>query len=249
MAKSILIDPLTVVSTSLELYAGSNALGSGTGFIVQREAAPFLITNWHVLSGRNPRTNQPLSSTGAVPDNIAVWYHIKGKLGTWGRRFEQLINQDGSHRWLEHPEGRKIDVAALPVMVDDEIQLYQLDLALSNVDLLLSPSEPVSIIGFPFGLTSGGKFPIWKTGHIASDIDIDYDGLPAFIIDATTKPGMSGSPVAARRIGMYRTSKGIQMGGEASRFLGIYSGRIHDQADIGMVWRPDVIDSILAAGR
>jgi len=81
----------------------------------------------------------------------------------------------------------------------------------------------------------------------AHSFDLSYDGLPAFIIDATTKPGMSGSPVVARRIGTYHTSQAIQMGGQATRFLGIYSGRIHEQADVGIVWRPEVISSILRA--
>ncbi|MBA7480804.1 hypothetical protein ES707_16266 [subsurface metagenome] len=245
MPKNIAIDPLTVVPLSLELYSGSDALGSGTGFIIQHTGVPFLITNWHIVSGRNPQSGQPLSATGAIPDTIAIWYHIKGKLGTWSRRSEALKIHNGTDRWLEHPEGKKVDVVALPLTIDDEIQIYPLDLILSETDLLLSPSEPVSIIGFPFGLASGGKFPIWKTGHIASDIDINYNGLPAFIIDSTTKPGMSGAPVIARRIGMYRTSKTIQMGGQATRFVGIYSGRIHDQADIGIVWRPEIISAIL----
>jgi hypothetical protein len=66
-----------------------------------------------------------------------------------------------------------------------------------------------------------------------------------FIIDATTKPGMSGSPVVARRIGMYQSSQAVNMGGSATRFLGVYSGRIHEQADIGMVWKPEVITAII----
>ena len=248
MPKNIAIDPLSVMSLSLECCVGRNALAGATGFIVEHAARPFLVTNWHVVSGRDPSTNQPLSEDGALPDTLGIWYHIKDRLGTWGRRWEPLKNEDGSPRWLEHPQGRRIDVVALPVTVDDEIQLYPLDLGLANIDLLLSPAEPVSIIGFPFGLASGGKFPIWKTGHLASDIDLDYDGLPTFIVDATTKPGMSGSPVVARRIGMYRSSQAMQMGGSATRFLGIYSGRIHGQADIGMVWRPEVLLDVLKQG-
>ena len=245
MGKNVVIDQLSTVPLFLECYAAGSVLGSGTGFIVKRANTAFLITNWHVLSGRNPSTGKPLTTTGALPDVVAIWHHIRGKLGTWGRRFEALTNPDGSNKWLEHPDGRTIDVVALPITTDDELQLYDLDLKLAATDLILFPSEPVSIIGFPYGLSSGGRFPIWKTGHIASDIDLPYESLPAFVIDATTKPGMSGSPVVARRIGMYQTSQAIQMGGQATRFLGVYSGRIHEQADVGIVWRPEVISSIL----
>jgi len=213
MGKNVIIDPLSVVPLFLECYANGNILGSGTGFVVKQANVLFLITNWHVLSGRNPSNGKPITTNGVVPDTVAIWHHIRGKLGTWGRRFEALTNPDGSNKWWEHPDGRRIDVVALPITVDDEVQLYDLDLKLATTDLILFPSEPVSIIGFPYGLSSGGRFPIWKTGHIASDIDLLYENLPAFVIDATTKPGMSDSPVVARRVGMYQTSQAIQMGG------------------------------------
>ncbi len=101
------------------------------------------------------------------------------------------------------------------------------------------------VIGFPLGLAAAGKLPIWKTGHVASDIDINYDGKPIFLIDATTKPGMSGSPVVALVKGLRRTSTGWNLGGgEFIRFLGIYSGRIGD-SEIGRVWKPEVLDEIL----
>lgn len=248
MPKKTLIDPLSVVSLFLECCVGHNTLAAATGFIVEHAGYPFIMTNWHVVSGRDPSTNQSLSENGALPDTLAVWHHIKGRLGTWERRWESLKNPDGSRRWLEHAQGRRIDVVALPVTVDDEIQVYPLDLSLADTDLQLSPSEAISIIGFPFGLASAGRFPIWKTGHLASDLDLDYDGLPMFIVDATTRHGMSGSPVVARRIGMYRSSQGMEMGGSATRFLGIYSGRIHGQAEIGMVWRPEVVLDVLKQG-
>jgi hypothetical protein len=107
---------------------------------------------------------------------------------------------------------------------------------------------PVSIIGFPFGLSTAGAWPIWKTGHIASDPDLDYDDRPAFLIDATTRAGMSGSPVVLRSYGGYASSKAHMVigGGPGTRFLGVYSGRIHNQAEIGRVWRPSSIKEILA---
>lgn len=245
MAKQINIDHLSLVPLFVQGYRGERALLSGTGFAVQKAGTPYLVTNWHVITGRDPATNRLATQTGEAPDTIAIWHHIKGRLGTWGRRFVPLVGVTGSLAWREHPRGKSIDVIALPLTVDEETQLYPIDLNLANTDLILTPSEPVSIIGFPFGLSSAGRFPIWKTGHVASDIDLDYDGLPVFLIDATTKPGMSGAPVIARRIGMRNTSTGLSIGGEANRFLGIYSGRIHAEADVGMVWKPEVLDELI----
>lgn len=252
MSKQINIDRLSLVPLFLELllesYANQGSLGSGTGFVIQKENQAYLVTNWHVLSGRDPATDNLLYSTGFIPDMVGIWHHVQGKLGTWRRRLVSLKKPDGSPAWLELRQGgRIVDVAALPLSVDTEVQLYPLDLGLAKTALILSPSELVSIVGFPFGLSTGGGFPIWKTGHIASDIDIDYDGLPVFLIDATTKPGMSGSPVIARRILMHQTAGTItSIGGEAIRFLGVHSGGLfRGEADVGMVWKPEVINSLI----
>ena len=241
----VTIDPLTGVPLLLEGYSDDTLLGSGTGFVIRAGDDHYVVTNWHVVSGRDPSTGQPLSPTGGIPNRLAVWHHLKSKLGTWS---ERSIALDPSP-WLEHPVlGHRADVVAIPLHPDDDVQLYPLDLSLADADMIVSPSEPLSIIGFPFGLSSGGRFPIWKTGHLASDLDLNYNDLPVLLIDATTRSGMSGSPVVARRQGMIRTSKGFTMGtGSTDRFLGVYSGRIHDQADVGMVWKPEVLTEILKA--
>ena len=86
-----------------------------------------------------------------------------------------------------------------------------------------------------------------KTGHIASYPDIDSEtDRQAFLIDATTRAGMSGSPVVLR-LDSYSKSDGSQViaGGVATKFLGIYAGRIHDDSEIGRVWRPFVLQELL----
>lgn len=242
-----MIDPFSLVPLFVESYRAGKVLGSGTGFAVQKDGQNFLITNGHVITGRHPDTGKVLSNTAGTPTKIAIWHHIRQRLGTWGPRIVDLYNPDDSIRWHQHPTGLEIDVVALPFSIDDEVQVYPMNLGLATLDLIVSPSEPVSIIGFPFGLSPGGRFPIWKTGHIASDIDLDVDGHPKFLIDATTKSGMSGSLVIARRVGGYRSSQAAMVLGRrvANRFLGVYSGRIHDQSDVGMVWKPEVLDQII----
>jgi V8-like Glu-specific endopeptidase len=246
MGKQILIDPLSAVALSLQCTLGTVPF-TGTGFVVQKNGQKYLITNWHMLTGRHPETGQPLSPTGAAdPTSIGIWHHDANQLGAWNLKTEALIDpNDGQKKWLEHPSGHHIDVVALPITVQSDVKVYPLDLNLSNTDLIVMPSDPVSIVGFPLGMASAGKFPIWKTGHVASEIDLDYANKPVFLIDATTKSGMSGSPVIAKRSGFVRTSKGWNMGVEASRFLGVYSGRIQDQSDVGMVWKPEVVQQIL----
>lgn len=226
-----------------------NLLSTATGIVVEHNGKYFLVTNWHVLSGRNAETHQPMSPTAGIPDEVRIGHHKKNKLGEWLLCPERLLNPDGSPRWISHQDGREIDVAALELQnLRPDIQIYPFDLTLAHEDIAVAPALAVSVIGFPLGLRPNAFFPIWKTGHIATDPDLPYGGRPAFLIDATTRNGMSGSPVIIRTSGSHMTAGGGIMvgGGVMTRFLGVYSGRIHDEAEIGCVWKPEVITEILA---
>jgi hypothetical protein len=110
----------------------------------------------------------------------------------------------------------------------------------------LYPASNVSIVGFPFGLAQGAGLPIWKTGTIASDLDVDYGGLPQFLVDCTGRSGMSGSPVFARATSGFATSQAAMKigGGVTDRFLGIYAGRIGEDTEIGRVFKAAAIMQI-----
>ena len=245
----ILIDPLSAQSLLVETFVNGCSLMTATGFVISRNDKLFLITNWHVLAGRSPGTNQPIHPSAAIPDTLRIVHHSKGRLGSWQSTDEPLYNQDGRPRWIEHSQGQAIDVVALPLsIVLPEIEIFPFELTLADADLVPQPAMSVSIIGYPFGLSAGGVWPIWKTGHIATDPDIDFDGSPSFLIDATTRSGMSGSPVVVRSSGGHKTRSGnyILAGGITTKFLGIYSGRIREDAELGRVWRPRVLDEILS---
>lgn len=222
-------------------------LASATAFTVQWETQPYLVTNWHVVTGRDPDTNQCLDKKyAAIPVALSVRFHAKGNLGTWSLVDIPLYDAEGKHLWLEHPMGKAIDVVAIPIASLQGIDIHALDLALADVDIVPTPAMPVSVIGYPLGLAAGESWPIWKTGHIASDPDIDYElGRPAFLIDATTRSGMSGAPVVLR-LDSYRRRNGMQViaGGMATKFMGVYAGRIHDASEIGRVWRPFVLSEL-----
>ena len=247
-SNQILIDPLTVRPLYLIQIKGDQTLGTATGFIVQKENSYYLITNWHVVSGRNPTTNQIVHPSSQVPDALYIWHHGK-QLGTWHKKKESLYEKDGTRRWLEHKNGNKIDIVALPLQnIADDITLYPFDLSLADVNMVPEVAMPVSIIGFPLGFTSAGFFPIWKTGHIASEPNLDYHNEPLFLIDATTRGGMSGSPVVLRLSSGFKNKDGkMIMGSSGYRtlFLGVYSGRLSEDSEIGRVWRPRLINEIL----
>lgn len=251
-AKSVMIDPLSARPLYLIQAKGDEALGTATGFIVEHDKTKYLITNWHVVAGRHPETNQPVHPQGKTPDALFIWHHGK-MLGTWVRKKESLVDNTGKPLWLEHKKGRAVDVVALPLTnVANDVQVYPFDLSLADADMVPEVAMPVSIVGFPVGLTSAGFFPIWKTGHIASEPNLDYHKEPLFLIDATTRGGMSGSPVILRLSGGYKTKLGdiiMSSGGHRTLFLGVYSGRLPHDSEIGRVWRPRLIEEILKTSK
>jgi hypothetical protein len=144
----------------------------------------------------------------------------------------------------------------------------------NKAQIKTSPCSRATVIGFPGARRSYKFFPIFVTGYVASEPELDYDNLPVVLIDATTTGGMSGSPVFQIEDGSYQDLNGNAHYevGRFLKFLGIYSGRVPEVnlsdlsgetnsstdkrqlsiLNIGIVWKLSVIhallDSILAAG-
>lgn len=248
MPRNVLIDPLSASSLRVEPFFEQTALATATGFTITFKGRPYLITNWHVVSGRDPDTGACLDRNAAIPNRVFVAFHATGPLGNWTKQEIRLVSDSNEPLWLEHPLGSSVDVVAIPLNLPAQIAVHPLDLSLAQADMVVTPAMPVSVIGFPLGLSAGENWPIWKTGHVASDPDVDFQpGRPAFLIDATTRSGMSGSPVVLRLSGGYstRNASHIMVGPMATKLLGVYAGRIHNLSEIGRVWRPFVIQEIL----
>lgn len=242
----------SVASLLLTPRVNGLELGSATGFVVEHDGRPYLITNWHVAAGRNPRTGASMHPSGGLPDELAVLHNVAGQLGSWQARIEPLRDRQGVPRWLEHPtHGRSVDVVALPLTNLDGIDLYPHDLG-AGADYKIGVATGLSIVGFPFGLAGGGAAGIWVQGTIATEPELDYDDLPCFLIDSRTRKGQSGSPVLFYSVGgMAPMADGstAMFAGEVCKILGVYSGRIHEESDLGMVWKIPVLPDILEGAR
>lgn len=130
----------------------------------------------------------------------------------------------------------------------DEVAIYPYDTLNSGQEIFIGPAEVVSVIGFPFGGTAGGFLAVWATGFLASEPDVDFDGLPIQLVDCRTRPGQSGSPVLAYRSGgaVARADGSVDLGrGPVQIFIGIYSGRIHSESDLGIVWKAAAIAELV----
>lgn len=252
MTKEKTVNINSIKSLYITIYYNERKIGSATGFIINNNNDYYLITNRHVVTGRNNETGECLDTHCSIPNKLKVWLPFKTDNGiSWNNRDINLYNDKEEKNWLEHPIYReKVDVVAL------KLNNYSQNLFCYHSISSYNPivTENIYIIGYPFGFNVNpqtGKYAIWSTGIVASDPDLDLNingnQLPAFLVDAKTRHGQSGSPV------LYYSNNGIERyengfaiyNGPITHEIGIYSGRINKDSDLGYVWKWSLIEEII----
>lgn len=248
-----LINRLSQVPLPIDLYHGETLLGPATAFYWQHESDSYLISNWHVFSGRNPDTGQPLSETFLTPTRIRIKHHHESILGsyTYGHIFH-LEDESGQPNWRQHVLGQEVDLAFIKVASTPDFTRPVFANLGEREDLVLSVATEVYALGFQRGFSKQGIWPIWKRATIAAEPDIEReDGKRFYLIDTATREGMSGSPVYIYANGHAQTGDGIVsfFNGPVFRFIGVYSGRYGAEEENGMqlgrVWHRDLITEML----
>ncbi|MGA3117669.1 MAG: trypsin-like peptidase domain-containing protein [Syntrophobacteraceae bacterium] len=259
----ILLDKPSFQSLFLEVRNADGCLATATGFIVLRpDGSPLLMTNWHIVTGRHHDTRQPLARCGEVPDVLRIYHNVQEDIGNWVAKTERLYDDSGDPLWLEDPvHGPNADVVGLPLTDIGGVECYPYsysgpsghDVASLPVPTIKwGPSDFVNIIGFPFGWKGGGSLGIWVQGAIATEPVVDYKNLPRFLIDSRTRPGQSGSPVVIyKRNGWVTLGNGqlYMIHNPLTLLVGIYSGRLSLESDLGTVWKTSVISAIAEHGK
>lgn len=253
ITKKITINVNSIKSLYITTCYNETELATATGFIVNKSNKAYLITNRHVVTGRNNETGECLDLIhSAVPNVLKVWLPYKVEDGfEWISRKIDLYDNNEKNTWLEHPTYKdKVDVAALKIENYDEETFFH------NIVSDYNPvvTESAFIIGYPFGFNINpaiGRYGIWSTGIVASDPDLELNikgnQLPVFLVDAKTRQGQSGSPVIYySHNGMDRHENGFAIYGSPIKHeIGIYSGRINKDSDLGYVWKWHLIHEII----
>lgn len=150
-------------------------------------------------------------------------------------------HNDARPAWVEHPDPA-VDLVGFKFS-PSEVNVRNLVLPADGPDLPLQVCIRVNVIGYPFGLSTD-NFPIWSTGYTASEPAIDVDDKPLMYIDCRTRKGQSGSPV----VRIFHPGETVTVDGKTYMakqqqvfLLGIYSGRVNSESDIGMVWKKRAI--------
>lgn len=212
----------TTVRIEVSLLDGS--LSVGTGFIYSHvedeKKYPFVVTNKHVVKN---------SIKGKMIFNLADGNKpILGNIYTIeypGPDFESV--------WIGHPD-EDIDVAIMPFgPVLEELSKKGIQIFFKSITPSLIPTdedtrekidaiEDIIFIGYPNNIYDRkNMIPVARKGITATPASIDYEGTPAFLIDASIFPGSSGSPVFICNTGSYSDKSGCMIGSSRLYFMGI----------------------------
>ena len=197
---------------------------TGTGFLYSIRIAgldppqrAILVTNKHVLEGASALTFRMSRTTD---DNQPIL----------GPPVSMRVTGDAVRSWVGHPDPR-VDVAVLAtdtifqamqaIGAEPYIQQFSRgDIYHPGIDLLDALVD-VSFVGYPNGLFDSVNFlPVIRRGRTATPPYVDYEGEPAFLIDASVFPGSSGSPVFRLGLALAPNRDGdLVLGGEGGRLL------------------------------
>ncbi|MEV5961858.1 trypsin-like peptidase domain-containing protein [Kribbella sp. NPDC051952] len=243
----------SAMSLYLSMSVNGAPLANGTGVVVGHSGKFWLVTAGHNITGRDAVTGELISQrTGAWPDAVAIRHTWMGQLGQWTDRVVPLF-KDGQPIWLQHPSGPVVDVVAVPLLeLDTVATIYAVNLDAPGLAELAVPDE-VSIVGYPFNITSGEGFPVWTRGTIATELDFDHDELPMFLVDSRTRTGQSGAPVFwYSSHGMIPVRGGWKLNDGQNpplTLLGIYSGRTDQHSDLGRVFKMSAVREVIEHGK
>lgn len=201
--------------------AGSEGAGTGFYFQIKRdgEQVPFIVSNKHVIEN-------------ASYAKLSFHKNIDGKPSLTDKLVMEFNGGDWQQMWFGHPDP-DIDIAVCPLApIATQFKRECGD------DLFFVPTEPtdipspeqireldaiedVTFVGYPNGVRdSKNLLPVIRRGSTASPLQVDFEGTPRFIIDASVFGGSSGSPVYIAQ-SPYHDKRGNLYPGTKFFFVGV----------------------------
>jgi hypothetical protein len=263
----------SMCTTPIEIFKNDGSdeiLGHATGFFWLRKGQPYLVTNYHVISGRNVFTGQLDPKTAFIPRKLrfhSLSLSINAGIVRFDRKHWYIEVDEAIDELMSKPpevKGVVVDIWGIPILPGlvfgkDPLRVgfpgsqtascfvneHQTRRIVTNV------GDDCLILGYPLQNYEGLMLPIWKRGSIATDTNIGVGGRPIFLVDAATTPGMSGSPIFRKAITFTADNKDVGALQEfaAYEFIGIYAGRLQskdlERTSLGYGWYANMLEGAL----
>jgi hypothetical protein len=250
-SRSHSFDPFSITTKRITVLSNSVSLSHATAFFYNHNSKTYLISNWHVFSGRNrytgkcmdPNRREPTElrffTSNSAGSKIEFLPYSSPTVSNQSENLEfnvPLKDSDGANLWVQHSvHGQKIDIAAIELGYELLSKILYLPAnAITNQIGELSVGNQLFIVGHIDDIDTENSSPIWKRANVATEPLSQVDNRPCFLVDAKTQEGMSGSPVFKRNelIANTITYNRVEQQVIHTEFVGVYSGR-HKAKNIG----------------
>ena len=258
------VEASSLMTTPVYLLDGTKQVSQGTGFFFGNKNPAgvidtvFLVTNYHVVTGHSPGSTLPRQG-----DRVVFYIHKdQNEPSDVKQVVLPLYSTAGTPLWEQSTEHLDADVILLPLpkAAFEGIAMFVFIDDHTRTDIRIRPTSGATLVGYPYGFSdTTNRLPVWKTGHVASEPQVDFQDKPAFLVDVSAFPGMSGSPVLAVANGVYEDESGVMRSGHVVRLLGVFSAmpvmrsQTPGQSDIslqlGYVWKASLIADLARAYR
>lgn len=160
-----------LTTVRLTSFFNEQELGHATGFfyhgLLDGKANYWLVTNWHVVSGRNALNPRLCLSrkTGAVPNRLQLRLILAAAAPEYATKAEQqlllmqeqsvqLYDNEGRAVWAQHRLKNEIDIAVINCaagVTTDRYQVVGANQAAQQNDMAIEVGNDVFILGYPLG--------------------------------------------------------------------------------------------------
>jgi hypothetical protein len=193
--------PIDSLKNYSYLATGGNRIGpidnNGTGFIIKYFESFYFVTNYHVLTGRDPFTNEKIPTLKDTNTAIYVIFRPKNGPKLYCPIKYDLYNSFGKRNFsISKTTDYYIDIAILPIVLPENALTYYLDISMLDTSFNSNSKFKIVITGFP-----NGKFKNdWQPENYFSEIiplklSDRNEFNPYFYSNSRTVGGMSGSPI------------------------------------------------------
>ena len=152
-------DDYSLASYYVEACFDNTILSNASCFFYVYNQQIFLVTNWHVVSGRDSNTLECLSKTGGIPNNLKVYVFEKTNSEVFypGKVWKVPLFKNDTPLWIENTNNdnnSKVDVVVIPVTVPQEVKVFPINTLEEpfNESTSVCVKDEVFVIGFPFGI-------------------------------------------------------------------------------------------------
>lgn len=254
------LSPASCCSVFVEIIvatpSGPRAFGFATGFLYAGPAATrWLVTNWHVVTGRRP--DEPGSLIGGKPQSPSwLRFTVEDPRGSCRQQMEVALYDSEGPLWIEGDREGGLDLALVRLSEAPQFPLPLTQTFARNSSAALQPGIDVVLIGHPFELGVHANSPIWKGTMIASEPGSPASERPWILLDAPGVPGMSGSPVYRRLTrGMPPADEPLMPAGQEVELelLAIYAGAVGEKSlealRLGRAFPVSFVEQMLSSGK